>query len=42
MLLILIMSDVTKHNDTLITISEDIEEDELIKNIRGFPIQLDI
>jgi hypothetical protein len=36
------MSDVTKYNDTLITISEDIEEDELIKNIRGFPTQLDI
>lgn len=35
------MSDVTKYNDTLITISEDIEEDELIKNIRGFPTQLD-
>ena len=36
------MSDVTKYNYTLITISEDIEEDELIKNIRGFPTQLDI
>jgi ribosomal protein L7Ae-like RNA K-turn-binding protein len=36
------MSDVTKRNDKLITISEDVEEDELIKNIRGFPIQLDI
>jgi hypothetical protein len=35
------MSDVTKRNDNLITISEDIEEDELIKNIRGFPTQLD-
>lgn len=35
------MSDVTKYNDTLITISSDIEEGELIKNIRGFPTQLD-
>jgi len=33
------MSDVAKRNDNLITISSDIEEDELI---RGFPIQLDI
>tara|TARA_B110000444_G_scaffold188185_1_gene177529 strand:+ start:1310 stop:1429 length:120 start_codon:yes stop_codon:yes gene_type:complete len=37
----LIMSDIRKHNDNLITISEDIEEEELIKNIRGFPTQLD-
>lgn len=36
------MSDVTKRNDNLITISEDIFDDELIKNIRGFPTQLDI
>lgn len=35
------MSDVAKHNDNLITISEDIADDELIKNIRGFPTQLD-